>query len=198
METYQFEKKIVELGGTKKSPTCQESNNLSIQKFESELNVNLPTIFKKFHEIYGAFSFNNSIHIQCKGLPISSEKECIKVDYFYCFDINCTNSILKIIEHQEGNLPKGYIPICDGEPGDLICLCVEEEEYGEVFYWWHESNMKQNLFKISSDFGDFISKLHVRKEVQNSQEELKNVKIKANQKLLDLLKKSGYGPKKTR
>ncbi|WP_461644096.1 SMI1/KNR4 family protein [Labilibaculum euxinus] len=197
MEINHLEKKIKELGGTKKSPTCQKSEdvNLFLREFENELNVNLPDLFRKFHASFGAFSFNNPIQVRCKDLPVTSKDEYVKVDYFYCFDMNCKHSIQKIIEHQEGHLPKGYIPFCDGEPGDLICLCVAEENYGEIYYWWHESSMEHNLFKIANDFGRLIAKLQVRDESIGSQEELKKVTIKAKPKLLDLLKKSGYGPK---
>lgn len=192
-----FIQSIGDLGNVKDHPLCNQDTKKKIDynKIESKINFHIPSSYKEFYDLFGSFSFINSVYIKPNiKIPISNKNNFVSVDYFYSLDLESECSIIKLIHNYSDQLPSGLFPICDGESGDLVCINLNNENYGAVYYWWHEGYIGNELFKIADTFQDFIFNLRVIEDnVTNSQEN--NMKVEASPELLKMLKKSGYGPK---
>lgn len=160
--------KILKLGGIKANPLCKgerRPNNEEILNFEKNNNLSLPESFSLFMLNYSPFSFNNPVNIkyQNKELKKSCGLEYLPVDYFYSFYEKSKCSILSLRQDYLEQIPKEYLPFCDGELGDLWCIAIEGENYGEIYYF--SQGAKENkLFKIADSFDSFLKHLFVVKE----------------------------------
>jgi hypothetical protein len=72
-------------------------------------------------------------------------------------------------EHRAFNdrVPKEFIVIGEDPGGNQICLCVEGNNYGKVYFWDHEEEVDEgkkptydNVYLISNSFIDFINSLY--------------------------------------
>jgi len=192
-----IEDKISDLGGVENNPLCKSGpiSTKSISELESIIKLELPKSFKAFHSSYGAFSFKKTIKVGCiEKPPFCDEEDLVTIDYFYSADNLSRCSISKLIEKYSNQIPEGYVPICDGESGDLICINLNKERYGAIYYWWHEGNIEEDLFRIDDTFEGFIFKLQIVEDIVTNSEE-NNIGVNVSPELLKMLKKSGFGPK---
>lgn len=198
MERIEF--KLKELGGIKVNPACKgEKRGMSIvllEEIEEKLGINLPEGFKSFHSMYGAISFNESVQVKCIEKPdLAREGGLVDVDYFYSLNQKSECSVFEILNDYSDQLPSGYLPICDGEMGDFICICLVPSDFGYIFYWSHEGEEGKDLYKIADTFSEFMLKLEIKKEDEEEDERLKTAKFNPSAKLMEMLKKSGIEPR---
>ena len=199
MDKIAMENKISQLGGIRNNPLCgniKEENGNDFLELEEFVAKNLPEMYKDFYKMFGPFSFNNVVNVLCiDSIPVSSNKK-VNIDYFFSVRRNSKCSILKLLHDYAEQLPAHLLPICQGEPGDLVCINLNQTNYGEIFYWHHESPEGNDLFLIAKNFDDFLSKLEVFEDKETNKDDLDRVKInKISPDFLELLRKSGYGPK---
>jgi hypothetical protein len=201
MNTLEFIKtKIADLGGIEKNPLCPEDGNgedlIFLHELEKKVDNKLPDLYVTTIRHFGAFSFQKLIKVKCQDLnPAADNDNKVVVDYFYSLKDQGECSLKKILSIYSDQIPNYLLPICDGESGDLICIDCRPSSYGSIVYWFHEGNEGEDLFTIAKSFAEFISMLEVAEEVDKN-EDLSNIQVKASDKLLEMLKKSGYGPKK--
>lgn len=119
----------------------------------------------------------------------------VRVNYFFSLHPNVNCSIDKVIRSHPDLLKNQLLPICNGESGDLICIDLTKDRYENVFYWFHEAFEGKELTLIANTVKDFWMKLQIREENLIDEEAMKNIEVKASPKLLEMLRKSGYGPK---
>lgn len=187
--------KILSLGGGKKNPLCpdDDSKNSKINLFidiENQFNSILPVSYKNFYNIFGPFSFSKTIQIKCiDAVPIASNGNKVAVNYFYSIAKTGECSMLNLISTYEEQLPENLLPICDGEPGDLICISLREIEYGEIYYWHHESDAGKNLFLVSQSFEDFIMSLEISESIIDDNL-VKDMQVELSAKMLELIRQS--------
>lgn len=195
-----LENRISLLGGVQRNPSCDDVNmknsEVGFAEFETFFNCEIPESYKHICKKYGAFSFKKSIKVKCEDLnPVADEKNKVTVDYFYEAANNGKCSIGHLLEQYAEYLPKNLFPICDGEPGDLICINLNSESYGIINYWCHETNNASEVFLIAQTFDDFILKLEVSDEGNQDDEMIKDVKVEVSPDFLEMLKRTGFGPK---
>jgi hypothetical protein len=112
------------------------------------------------------------------------------VDYFHSFEQGAECSIDSILSIYPELLQQNLLPICEGEPGDLICMELNSER---LYYWCHEEGEYENLYLAAENFMDFIVRLKIQDDVYD--ERAGKGVLTASPKLLEMLRKSGYGPK---
>ncbi len=193
MEISKIYKRIEELGGIKENPSCNSHkvNNLQVEEFENIIGFKVPDTFRTFNTEFGAFSFKKMIEIKLENSPWNTKTSSamVSVDYFYSMDINSNCSVLKHIKMFEDYLPQGYIPICEGEHGDVICISCNKIDYGKIYYWWHEGLASDTLYKISNCLESFILELEV---CTDSDVKIPSgTKVKLSSALLKMLKRDG-------
>jgi hypothetical protein len=185
-----------------KNPLCEGVLNWEVQdsfllKLEKKLGNKLPNSYKGTLKFFGPFSFQKRIKVKCQEVnPKADAGNKVTVDYFYSLSDNGECSISKLLATYSTQLPDYLLPICDGEPGDLICMDFRQDTYENIYYWFHEAEKGNDLFLIAKDFVDFISKLEICEEIEEDKDEnAPKVEMKISDKLLEMLKKTGYGPK---
>jgi len=193
--------KITSLGGVKQNPLCRSDEALQVNdsfvlELEKKFANSIPDLYKGTIQFFGPFSFQKSIKVECQDLnPAADENNKVTVDYFYSLASEGECSINKLLSTFSDQLPSYLLPICDGKPGDLICIDLRPVSYETIYYWFHEAEVGKDLFRIASNFVEFILKLEIFEENNEENEKEPKVQIKASDKLLEMLKKSGYGPK---
>lgn len=79
-------------------------------------------------------------------------------------------------------VPKDILPIGDASCGNVVCISLQSNTFGKVFFWDHELEADEgeaatfsNLFKIGNSFTDFFENL---KKFDTSQVQLKPGQVK--------------------
>ena len=123
-----IEEKIRALGGTKKNPSIRKDNavvnNSDFHELEKKYGGKIPESYKVTYMMYGPFSFKDKVKVQCVDPnPVSGTEKWVSVDYFYSIDKGEKCSVAEVLLDHAELFDKKLLPICDGEPGDLICVC---------------------------------------------------------------------------
>ncbi len=175
------------LGGVKPNISIEKTiptrNSLELVKKLMERFTNeVPQSYLSFLKEIGAVSFNFEIKIRgIERIPV--ENEGVSVDNFYDL-ANDAACLLNVLEEFQGNLPDNLLPICDGEPGDLVVINMEKYDYGKVYYWYHDTN---DIFLLANNFNDFLRKLYIEGEKSTEEIKIKNI----SSRFLERLKKTG-------
>lgn len=189
-------KKLESIGGINRNSSCREETQqirASFSNIETIFDSKMPQSYKDFYLNFGSFSFLESVCAKCieeKFFTLRGNR--VPVGFFYCIVGNEKESVLDTLLIFEEQLPVGFLPICDGELGDVICVSLRTSDYGYIYYFDHESPPEDDLLLIAKSFEDFIMSLEIYIEENSS---AKVVKATYSPQFLDLLKKSGYGPR---
>lgn len=56
----------------------------------------------------------------------------------------------------------GFIPIADDSGGNQICLGLNKEFYGNIYFWIHDEDPgdMKNMYFLADNFKEFIDKLY--------------------------------------
>lgn len=132
---------------------------------------------------YGFASFNTDMIVT----PMEKQEHS---DYFVVGPFlgfgNTAVSIEKSIGmfYSEEQIGMKFFPICEGASGDLIIYSLEEQSFGKVYYWSHDSAIGDDTFLIAESFNDFIGRIEARKEEKDDREV---VGVKYSPRLLKLI-----------
>jgi len=79
------------------------------------------------------------------------------------------SGLAKAVKTFREQMPEAVIPIADSSGGNQICLGIEGEVQGKVFFWDHEgesddSQSFDDLTLVAESFEDFIERLEVLPE----------------------------------
>jgi len=186
---------IEKLGGLYEcqSPKIEE---VDILKFESDINAKIPKDYEKFLLEYGYCIFNESIsfhpiknsseynHTECTGM-MNHLFHGSQVGCFFGINLDAEsshNELIDIYRTYYGRMPENFLPIADDGLGNKICISLNDESFGYVYWWDHENewdednyfddvgkNMPnevkyQNVYLISESFTEFLTKLKIQEE----------------------------------
>lgn len=188
--------KIRELGGTSKNGKANKGNiELVKSMFENIYQVSPPEEYLSFINELGAFGFVNDVKVKLlEPNPVADAENSVPVDCFYSIDRDAEGSVFSILEQYSDQIPKGFLPICDGVQGDFICICLKPDSFGDIYYWFHEAPVGSDIYFVAADFDSFILNLFNGKDQENENNK-EDAKVVVTPALLELLKKSGHGPK---
>jgi cell wall assembly regulator SMI1 len=147
----------------------KQLNTDIIVSFEKQLNVRLPQDYKDFllknnggmPEEDWAFDF---IDIATNTKTSSGIQS-----FFVIYDEETNNDddlrkSCRILQENE-EVPVGTLPIGDDPGGNLICISVSDNNYGEVFFCDHELEDPETgymiMSKIAESFSQFIDNCYV-------------------------------------
>ncbi len=170
-----------------------------VKRLETMIGGMFPPAYVEFVEQYGFVSSNELWVVSgTDKIPGTDEDNSVFVGCFFGVVSEKRNhrfSVEHMLDIYEDQLPKGYVPICDGGWGDLFCQSVNKPNYGKIYYWCHEEPEDHNLFLVADTFNEFIEKLEVD-IFDPIQPQPKVVAIKVTAKGLEMLenfRKGGSG-----
>lgn len=93
---------------------------------------------------YKLTMYNNGLPSYCYPSDSPIENVVIKKGEFGCFygegeSYQTGYSLSNAIKKMENRIPTNFLPIAENNCGDRICLCIEGEKIGQIFYWYHEN-----------------------------------------------------------
>ena len=117
------------------------------------------------------------IHDESLGLPNYSF-EGSGLSHFYGVSSNSfKNDLSEILKCYQNRMPDNFLPIADDGLGNQICISLNNESSGYVYWWDHENEWDeddyqedtgehmpiearyQNVYLIAKSFGEFLTKL---------------------------------------
>jgi hypothetical protein len=140
----------------------------SIEHFFDEQRVSVPVDYEKFlYEYNGGFPKPNVFITENK-------KESSACEVLFGIDDGVTQyKHLTLNENWNDltkleSMPKEIYPIGQDGGGNQVCICLEGENYGKIYFydheWWNEDNEGnitwENLYLIANSFTEFLEKLH--------------------------------------
>ena len=126
---------------------------VELREFEREFNI-------KFPETYSAFLLNGNVAQDWMSYTYRYKDQEDRAIISGFLSLRRIERSLKLLQNR---IPDKYIPIGSTPGGDLIIICLESENYGNIFHWNHEeedeNNLMFNIYFISEKFADFINAL---------------------------------------
>lgn len=132
---------------------------------------------------YGFSYFKTEMIVE----PIQKQRN---TDYFIVGPIlgfgKTTVSVEKNIKmyYSQDQIEIKFFPICEGASGDLIIYSLEDQSFGKVYYWSHDSALGNDTFLIAESFDEFINKIEIKKEEKDKREV---IEVKYSPRLLKLI-----------
>ena len=145
--------------------------NKSINSFEEQFAIRLPEDYIKFLlETNGGMP---EADWEFNFLEIDTLKNTSTIiqEFLVLYNEETTESddLRKnyLITREEKSLPLNFMPIANDPSGNMICICLSEENYGSVFFANHELEVTETGYLVTSiianSFSDFVSKLSICK-----------------------------------
>lgn len=175
----EIEEKIGQLGGIVPiGDSFLPVADAELKAIEADLGNPLPAEYRAFLKKYGASAFSEYVGFQpMKPLPhtLSSTGKGL-FSCFYGAANERHNSLARKIKTFRGRMPDTIFPI-GHDSGNQICLGINGEEKGKVYYWdhhneWDEEDYRvehgmsmppevrfQNVYLVAESFEDFIRRL---------------------------------------
>jgi hypothetical protein len=174
--------RLAELGGLVPIKTAFiPLHEHDLSSIEGRIGARLPDPYREFVQEFGGAGFAE--YVQCVSkypMPGPSQSRCVPFAYFYGGRAGGAEhlSLALAIENYAARMPPTVVPIASDGGGNQICLGVEHDERGRIFYWDHDNEWDeedyvdeglvvpddlafQNLHVIADSFVDFVEQLQV-------------------------------------
>lgn len=186
-----IERKFEELGITSETGILPDDPIVSI---EQEFGFGIPLEYKEFLIKYGRLNFTHRISYSLlSSNPKSIERG--KLVSFYDL-VNDEYSLEKNVKTYFGRMPKNLIPIAECPGGDQLCIGVNEEVRGKIYFWGHdqetfdpsEEELWNNVYLVADSFVEFILSFQVIND-DETPKDLGIVKVTTTPEFLALVEK---------
>ncbi|MDQ0244738.1 hypothetical protein J2S09_002309 [Bacillus fengqiuensis] len=130
-----------------------------IETIEVEYKVEFPEDFKLFLLQYGTCTFNEDdiYYRSIEKNPWTPDDGFESVEIFYGLDKD-EYDIRQMIQRYSEYIPGNLIPFAESPGGNQICIAVNGNEKGKIYFWDHENrNGQKDLFLVAESFSDFIN-----------------------------------------
>lgn len=131
------------------------ANVKDIEKFEEFIGEKLPNDIRKYFEKYNGGKWTKNIFL------ISSEDGKSSLHHVYgFFNSPDYKSMYSNYDSLKFRIGPEFVPFADDPGGNQICISVNKDTYGYIYYWEHELEGSNNsLVLISKSFNSFVNSL---------------------------------------
>ena len=140
------------------------NNNILSEKeiciFENKFKIELPKEYKDFLTNYVEVYINDDYQF-----PMSEKSVFTPLSGFETMDFLYGGDFIVNAEQYISNYGKEMIPIGEAS-GDIICIGIQENNFGKIFYSYHEDEGNKKYYLVAKSFNEFI--LSFKKKVENS------------------------------
>ena len=142
-----------------------------IEQFENEIGMKLPNDYIEFVSEFGLSTFGID---EEEGEEDGCEYVCFLIEPSYrggsgILDVflgfahqGAYNLLNSYLTYQQRLFP-AYIPIAYDPGGNVICMSLNSDNYGSIYFVDHEEmeeNRKSKIYLISNSFTGFINSLY--------------------------------------
>lgn len=181
--------KIKEIGITEGEEKYDQE---TFSKVEKQLDIIFPSTYVQLLTALSDFKFAVSTNVKSlQPIPgITIENNLVPLGNFLTLNEG-KNSLMRIKEMYNEQIPTQFIPFAFGESGDLIGFNFHDKISYEVSYWFHEAEEGNDIFKIADNFESLVqATLAYKPDI--TREEMDKVKHQGpSPKMIELLKKTG-------
>lgn len=135
-----------------------ETDIEKIKLFEREKGKNFPNEYIEFLLEYNG------------GIPeaniFENDEVSISIQAFYGLGLSNIDDIRHKVDVLKNRIPEECLPIAEIEGGDVLCMVLSQENYGEVLLWEHEEEINEgyanntNVFKkVSPTFNELLKEV---------------------------------------
>lgn len=154
-------KKLIEIIDINVSSKKKSITGKEIEMLENKYGFILPKDYKDFLcEYGGSFIKDDYLFKPIELTPMTPRDGYDSMGYFYGDDVDDIDTKIGDFHY---NFKEKVIPIAGAHGGDLICLGIKGELRGQVFNWYHENeidddvnDLRKTLFLVAENFNDFI------------------------------------------
>jgi hypothetical protein len=129
--------------------------------FELWLKKRLPEDYKEFLRRYGHGRTSTDTTIYFQPLEEFNSDGWGAFELLYGLKEGGYSALPKLADLLHGNLPDEFLAIGRDAFGNQICLGLEGEDYGKIYFFDHETG---GLYLIAPSFAEFVEGFHDRQE----------------------------------
>lgn len=170
-----------------------KTDYLEILRLFHSMNSEPPDNYVGFIKEVGAVYIKSEVMVRSESTisDVGDDDNLISIGRFLDWSKKSDFSIWKIISMYSEQLPDNFIPFAEGASGDFYGFSIRKNNEYFISYWYHESLINQQIFKVADDFKDFI--MSINSERKNSLANNKSMPEKHTTppKMMELLKKTG-------
>ncbi len=166
--------KKLENFGAKKSSRSDEEKENALKKLELQVG-SLPEVYRKVILYFGSdIDFENTIlFTPLVPSPWTRKKGKTKgkniLGYLYgVFSEYKSGTLFDHLSTYKGRIPADFLPIGEGPGGNQICIGINGDVRGAVYFWDHEGEIcakkvgnSAELYLISKSLEEFLESLEV-------------------------------------
>lgn len=136
------------------SKTYGAASEADLNGLESIYNLVLPKAYREF------LSKQNGGRPELRPFNVPGWGSSV-VNTFYGVGIGGIYDLEMVREAFEGVIPEGVFAIADDPGGNQLCIGVEGEKRGKVYFWFHEAGDTDEeaaaLFEVAPSFEAFLA-----------------------------------------
>jgi len=135
-----------------------------LNKFESQVERMIPDSYKSFLLDYnGGFPEPDTFILDDKKFDRTEE---ISVEWFLGIDTKEYDDLRSVIRVYKDRIPVSLFPIALSGGDSLVCIGIEGDNLGKVFFWDREEEVEEgmvptfdNVYFLANNFEEFINSL---------------------------------------
>lgn len=138
----------------------QKFDKAEFQKVCFSNDIAFPKTYLDFLELHNDGELESNI--------ISDFDDCA-VNYFFGTTSEEYSNFADNLEMYKTRMPEHCVPIAEAEGGNLLCMSLEENSYGAILWWDHETMdvdedevcpySISEMYIIAKDFDELLSKI---------------------------------------
>lgn len=140
-------------------------NEFDVVAFEMKHDLVLPIEYRQF-----LLRHNGGVPLPCEFDFRSGPYGDSAIDRFLSLDESQKHNLETLLSQftiLEKRLSPHLIPIAEDTNGNFLCIGVQAEQAGKVFFWNHEEENdedepERNIYFLASSFDEFLSSLQTK------------------------------------
>lgn len=128
--------------------------------YSKKIGYKLPTYYVEFLQQHNGGYMKNSTSSYYKN----GKHKFILTSMF---GLGSEDDLISQFEQYKSRIPDSCIPVGRDAGGNLVCLNLSDDKYGNVYFWDHEEEFKyedeeisiNNLYIIAETFKDFLKSI---------------------------------------
>ncbi|MBC8059077.1 MAG: SMI1/KNR4 family protein [Clostridiaceae bacterium] len=140
----------------------EETSKVKINQLEIKCGFSFSEEYVEFLDKYNGGKPESNI----TELP-NTEIRSFLITSFYGICKEAVNDIFQTLQIYEGRIPQKCIPIAQAEGGNLLCMNLDSDKFGYIYYWDHDEELNfeigeikiENLYFVATSFREFFEKI---------------------------------------